>query len=275
MGNDGGSIPTRRELVKEAAKDPNNTQVKETQTEKLQYYWSHCSLSQRPLAPPIVSDSTGNLYNKDAVLENLLNSNKDGQDGNVASNDRTAGTIKSLRDIVEVRFSIDEAGEEQSSKPKVDEVRLCNEPYTTDSVIPILPVSLADKDRLRDRLSKLHSEGLTHSLKKAQGSSKKRKQARPNTKESEATTTTPTTDSAGPNLPSKETVPETSSDAIRNEDTAALTAKVLAEQKDRNKRRKIAPNENLSGLFSSSNGMAGKQSDFMTRGFSIPNGAKR
>ncbi|KAL8755168.1 MAG: hypothetical protein Q9199_003843 [Rusavskia elegans] len=311
MGNDGGSIPTRRELVKEAAKDPNNTQVKETQTEKLQYYWSHCSLSQKPLSPPIVSDSTGNLYNKDAVLENLLNTSKENQDGNVAGNERTSGTIKSLRDVAEVRFGIDREGEEDS-KTRQSELRLvcpvtgkrlgpgvkavylvpcghafaetavrempgeqcleCNESYSTENVIPILPVSPADKDRLRDRLSKLQSEGLTHSLKKTPGSSKKRKQARPN-KETEAADRID--EVARPSLPSKEPRLETSSDAIRNEDTAALTAKVLAEQEDRNKRRKMAPNENLKGLFSSSNGMAGKQSDFMTRGFSIPSGTKR
>ncbi|KAI4256611.1 MAG: hypothetical protein L6R42_006116 [Xanthoria sp. 1 TBL-2021] len=311
MGNDGGSIPTRRELVKEAAKDPNNTQVKETQNEKLQYYWSHCSLSQKPLSPPIVSDSTGNLYNKDAVLENLLNTSKDNQDGNVAGNKRTSGTIKSLRDVAEVRFSIDREGEEDS-KTRQNELRLvcpvtgkrlgpgvkavylvpcghafaetavrempgeqcleCNESYSTENVIPILPVSAADKDRLRDRLSKLQSEGFTHSLKKTPGSSKKRKQARTN-KETEAADRLDQV--AGPSLSSKEPRLETSSDAIRNEDTAALTAKVLAEQEDRNKRRKMAPNENLKGLFSWSNGMAGKQSDFMTRGFSIPSGAKR
>ncbi|KAL8996629.1 MAG: hypothetical protein Q9169_003911 [Polycauliona sp. 2 TL-2023] len=269
MGNDGGSIPTRRELVKEAAKDPNNTQVKETQAEKLQYYWSHCSLSQQNLSPPIVSDSTGNLYNKAAVLETLLNANKESQDGNVDGNDRTAGTIKSLRDVVEVRFSIDEAGEEQkSSKSKADEVRMCNEPYSSDNVIPILPVSLTDKDRLRDRLSKLQSEGLTHSMKKSQGSNKKRKQPRPSTKEAETVATVD--EAVGPCLPPRKTGSEKLSEAIRNEDTAALTAKVLAEQDLRNKRRKIAPNENLKGLFSSSNGMSGKQSDFMTRGFSIP-----
>lgn len=111
-----------------------------------------------------------------------------------------------------------------------------------------------------------------HSLKKAPGSSKKRKQAQPNKKTEAADKVD---EVAGPSLPSKEPRLETSSDAIRNEDTAALTAKVLAEQEDRNKRRKMAPNENLKGLFSSSNGMAGKQSDFMTRGFSIPSEAKR
>ncbi|KAL8774537.1 MAG: hypothetical protein Q9209_000910 [Squamulea sp. 1 TL-2023] len=326
MGNDGGSIPTRRELVKEAAKDPNTTQVKETQTEKLQYYWSHCSLSQNPLTPPIVSDSTGNLYNKDAILEDLLDTSKDNQDRNVAGNERTAGTIKTLRDIVEVRFSIEDQNEESKLKPNelrmvcpvtgkrlgpgvkavylvpcghafaetavrempgnqclevsgflllnrfiADELQ-CNEPYTTDNIIPILPVSSADKNRLRDRLAKLQSEGLTHSLKKASGSSKKRKKVE-SLKEPEAAGALAET--AGPNLPPNEAGIELSSDVIRNEGTAALTAKVLAEQEDHNKRRKMAPNENLKGLFSSSNGTAGKKSDFMTRGFSIPAGAKR
>ncbi|KAL8790768.1 MAG: hypothetical protein Q9213_000392 [Squamulea squamosa] len=310
MGNDGGSIPTRRELVKEAAKDPNSTQVKETQTEKLQYYWSHCSLSQKPLSPPIVSDSTGNLYNKDAILEDLLDTSKDNHDRNVAGNERTAGTVKSLRDIVEVRFSIDEQDAESKLKPNElrmvcpvtgkrlgpgvkavylvpcghafaetavrempgDQCLECNEPYSTDNIIPILPVSPADKDRLRNRLSKLQSEGLTHSLIKASGLSKKRKKVQPS-KEAEAVEALAGT--ADTMLPPKEAGTELSSDVIRNEGTAVLTAKVLAEQEDRNKRRKIAPNENLKGLFSSSNGKAGNQSDFMTRGFSIPAGAKR
>lgn len=118
MGNDGGSIPTRRELVREAAKDPSTTQVKETQNEKLQYYWAHCALSQNLLSLPIVSDSTGNLYNKDAVLEDLLNANKGTQDGNVASNERTAGTIKSLRDVVEVRFKVEDQDEVEAAKSR-------------------------------------------------------------------------------------------------------------------------------------------------------------
>lgn len=115
MGNDGGSIPTRRELVREAAKDKTSTQVKEVQTEKLEHYWSHCALSQKPLAPPIVSDSTGNLYNKDAILEHLLGAGKQSQDENIAGNDRTAGSIKSLRDVVEVQFGVEEEEEPRDS----------------------------------------------------------------------------------------------------------------------------------------------------------------
>lgn len=122
MGNDGGSIPTRRELVREAAKDKTSTQVKEVQTEKLEHYWSHCALSQKRLSPPIVSDSTGNLYNKDAVLEHLLGAGKQGQDENVAGNDATAGAIKSLRDVVEVNFGVEE--EEEAGDSEASPTRL-------------------------------------------------------------------------------------------------------------------------------------------------------
>lgn len=175
MGNDGGSIPTRRELVKEAAKDPSSTQVKEVQTEKLEHYWSHCALSQKPLSLPIVSDSTGNLYNKDAVLEYLLGSGKNGQDVDVAGNDRTVGTIKSLRDIVEVRFSLEDKEEDKDSKdsalrlvcpvsgkrlgPGVKAVYLvpCGHAFA-ESAVKELPGQQCLQ------VSRLHSFGLTHRL---------------------------------------------------------------------------------------------------------------
>ncbi|KAL8962739.1 MAG: hypothetical protein Q9193_000898 [Seirophora villosa] len=293
MGNDGGSIPTRRELVKEAAKDPSSTQVKEVQTEKLEHYWSHCALSQKPLSIPIVSDSTGNLYNKDAVLENLLGAAKQSQDGaNVAGNDRTAGTIKSLKDVVEVRFDIEEEEEGDKSSKSSSSLRLvcpvsgkrlgpgvkavylvpCGHAFAESAVREMPGEQCLQKDRLRDRLSRLQSTGLTHSLKKASGSGKKRKKDTSMKKEE---TTNFAEVTAGPDMPPKEDAAVPSSKAIRNEDTASLTAKVLAEQDDRNKRRRVAQNENLKTLFSSSNNMAGKQKDFMTRGFTIPADAKR
>lgn len=87
-----------------------------------------------------------------------------------------------------------------------------------------------------------------------------------------------TTDAvAGPGIPTTaDPIAKTlATNAIRNQGTASLTAKVLAEQDDRNKRRKMAPNENLKTLFSSGSTMAQKQTDFMTRGFTIPAGARR
>lgn len=126
MGNDGGryciflltpfqvlanspshSIPTRRELVKEAARDPNTTQVKETQQEQREYQWNFCPLSHRPLAQPVVSDCSGQLYNKDTILEYLLPAD-DGASGlSKADYERVLeGRVRSLRDVVEVKFKV-------------------------------------------------------------------------------------------------------------------------------------------------------------------------
>jgi hypothetical protein len=55
MGNDGGSIPTRRELVKEAAKALTAAQLKEAQIEQQEYGWTTDPLTRKPLSRPIVS----------------------------------------------------------------------------------------------------------------------------------------------------------------------------------------------------------------------------
>ncbi|KAL9614911.1 MAG: hypothetical protein Q9167_000653 [Letrouitia subvulpina] len=317
MGNDGGSIPKRRELVREGAKELSTTQVKETQHEKQVYYWAHCALSQQPLSLPIVSDSTGNLYNKDAVLESLIETTrKEATEENVAGSEQTSGTIKSLRDVVEVRFQVEEDEKTERSEgsvtlrlicpitkkrlgPGVRAVYIvpcghafaesavkemggtaclqCNEPYSADNVIPILPSSTAEEDRLKDRLLKLKEQGITHSLKKAPGSGKKRKKNHVKKEEDEATADITADAVAGPSIPATaHLITKTAAtNAIKNQGTASLTAKVLAEQDDRNKRRKMVPNENLKTLFSSGSTMAQKQTDFMTRGFTIPEGARR
>ena len=69
--------------------------------------------------------------------------------------------------------------------------------------------------------------------------------------------------------------PSTTVAGIRNTGTASLTAKVLEEEQNRHKRQRNGNNENIKGLFSSSTKHQRKQSDFMTRGFSIPAGARR
>ena len=112
----------------------------------------------------------------------------------------------------------------------------------------------------------MKSQGLTHSLKKAPGAGKKRKKA---AAVEEATVAEGPVE---PNTQSKSEKPESN---IKNADTASLTAKVLAEQEMRNKRRKLGANENVKSLFSNKNGMDEKHADFMTRGFSIPANAKR
>ena len=136
-------------------------------------------------------------------------------------------------------------------------------------MISILPTSQSDKDELVDRIRRLKEQGLTHSLKKVSGASKnKRKNA--NVEE-----TVKDTDGSALTNGEVDSVPAKPKSSIKNQDTASLTAKVLAEQKERNKRRKLCGNKNVNSLFSSKNGMDEKHADFMTRGFSIHANAKR
>jgi replication termination factor 2 len=68
MGNDGGSIARRADLVKtkQRAHQMENPEI------ALQTQWSQCALSQQPLQEPIVACELGRLYNKAAVIENHL-----------------------------------------------------------------------------------------------------------------------------------------------------------------------------------------------------------
>ena len=114
MGNDGGSIPRRSELVRSATRPPTASEAKATALEAQAHAWSTCPLSQQPLKPPIVSDCAGGLYNKDAVLEYLLPA--EGVDGGdeEGARERTRereekekvlqGRVGGLRDVVEVKF---------------------------------------------------------------------------------------------------------------------------------------------------------------------------
>lgn len=144
-------------------------------------------------------------------------------------------------------------------------MRQCNEKYSTTDIIPVLPTSQTEKDRLEQRIQTLKEQGLTHSLKKSPGSSKKRRK----------TATVEEAPSLVEVTNSSEKPASKSESNIKNQDTASLTTKVLAEQEERNKRRKLGANDNVKSLFSNKNGMDEKHIDFMTRGYSIPANAKR
>ena len=120
---------------------------------------------------------------------------------------------------------------------------------------------------------RLREQGLTHSLKKAPGTGKKRKKDKIKNENPAIKVEDESSKVEGPLV--EEDRHKTTVTGIKNAGTASLTAKVLAEEQDRNKRRKMGNNENLKGLFSSSTEHQEKQSDFMTRGYSIPAGARR
>ncbi|OKL61625.1 hypothetical protein UA08_03863 [Talaromyces atroroseus] len=311
MGNDGGSIPTRRELVREAAKAPSVTQVKEAQREQLEHYWTTCPLSHKPLLRPIVSDAVGNLYNKDAILKYLIGAEDDDISSKADCDEILQGRVKGLKDVVELKFEIS-AEDESSTKegertgekwicpvttkqlgPSVKSVYLvpcghvfadeairemkgdrclqCNEPYTEDNVIIILPTKETDKQQLMSRGQRLAEQGLTHSLKKLSGSKKRKKHGNG---ESSAAVTEEPASKAKIETSNKPT--STSSSGIKNASTAMLTAKVLEEEDERKKRQKMGRSENLQSLFHSDKSKQKmKDGDFMTRGFSIPANARR
>ncbi len=130
MGNDGGSIPKRRELVKEAAKALTAAQLKEAQTEQQEYGWSTDPLTRKPLATPIVSDAAGILYNKDSIIEYLLKDDADAEKAEMRKTGAVKGTVeggfaelgafgdrvKGLKDVVEVKF--EEAAQQEQGGGK-------------------------------------------------------------------------------------------------------------------------------------------------------------
>jgi len=88
MGNDGGSIPDRRDLVRSKRKAEQADKANQTRAR-----WFFCALSKRVLQEPIVSCDLGKLYNKDAVIEFLLDRSAFG-DG-----EEICGHIRSLKDV--------------------------------------------------------------------------------------------------------------------------------------------------------------------------------
>lgn len=289
MGNDGGSIPTRRELVKEAARNPTTTEVKATQSEQQEYFWSTDPISRKPLSEPIVSDCFGKLYNKDSVLEYLLS---------LSSND-CAETISipitSLKDVVELHFSPSPSTSEKNGESKwicpitsdpigpetgtkaiylvpcghvfsstvIKEVRgekclVCESSYDETNAIGIIPVDDAEITRLQLRIKTLAGKGFTHSLKKCKKNKKRTRE-----------------DNDDDDKKKDDNVKRVA--GINNPGTKALTEKVMEEQ--RKKKLKMDRNENVKTLFNADRDQdmvnLKTRNDFMMRGYDIPANARR
>ncbi|XP_069809734.1 replication termination factor 2 isoform X2 [Dendropsophus ebraccatus] len=94
MGCDGGTIPKRHELVK----GPKKVEKIDKNAE-LVARWYYCTLSQEKLKRPIVACELGRLYNKDAVIEFLLDKSPDKPHAD------SAGHIKSIKNVIELNLS--------------------------------------------------------------------------------------------------------------------------------------------------------------------------
>lgn len=103
MGCDGGSIPHRSEMVHYK---PKKEKI-DKQAQKVAQ-WTICTLSKKPLVQPIVSCGMGKLYNRESVLEHLLNPEAYGES-------QSCSHIKSLKDIKELTVKENAASTEQST----------------------------------------------------------------------------------------------------------------------------------------------------------------
>ncbi|KAG9287904.1 hypothetical protein G9A89_017499 [Geosiphon pyriformis] len=104
MGNDGGSIPKRIELVKEKKKE-----VRPDQNALKIATWFFCALSKRALREPIVVCPLGRLYNKDAIIEFLLNKSAYGDGDIICSH------ISGIKDVKTLNLTINPAFKESSN----------------------------------------------------------------------------------------------------------------------------------------------------------------
>lgn len=275
-------------------------------------------MSHKPLIKPVVSDYSGDLYNKDAIIQFLLPAEASSVDKSEYEK-FIQGRIKALKDVVEVQFEVEHDDKMKEDKwicpvtskelgPNVKAVYLvpcghafsqeaiqamksdgkcvqCATPYEERDIIPILPSTDKDKAFVIERMNTLQSLGLSHSLKKASGS-KKRKANGESKIESNITSATATKEAkTNGNIktaaatvsrsatPQSGTSTPKSSSGIRNAATASLTARVLEEEEARKKRRR--ENENISSLYTkNTDGKARRDGEFMTRGFSIPANAR-
>ncbi|XP_069507216.1 replication termination factor 2 [Ambystoma mexicanum] len=109
MGCDGGTIPKRHELVK----GPKKVEKVDKNAE-LVAQWYYCSLSQETLKKPIVTCELGRLYNKDAILEYLLDKAPDKPVAEVATH------IKSIKHVVELNLTDNPAWQGDKGNTKGD-----------------------------------------------------------------------------------------------------------------------------------------------------------
>ncbi|KAM0791815.1 hypothetical protein ACM66B_004075 [Microbotryomycetes sp. NB124-2] len=102
MGNDGGSIPKRDDLVRtkrarERYHDPK---------EHARLRWTLCALSKEPLREPVVASALGTLFNKEALIAYLLNPPTETDPGPFGNDGRlVAGHIRSLKDVTTLRLT--------------------------------------------------------------------------------------------------------------------------------------------------------------------------
>ncbi|KAJ7070341.1 DUF602-domain-containing protein [Mycena belliarum] len=126
MGNDGGSIPDRRDLVRSKPKAEAPDKANQSRAR-----WHFCALSKRRLQEPVVSCVLGKLYNKDAIIEFLLDRDAYGDGENIC------GHIRSLKDIKTLTLTANPAPVQPNTEPSEHPQFVC--PLTLKEMNGVLP----------------------------------------------------------------------------------------------------------------------------------------
>ena len=95
MGNDGGSLPHREDLIKEKPKEKKVDKAMHALTKS-----RLCTLTSQPLRKPLVADKIGNLYNKEAILEALVTKKMS----------KSYCYIKKLKDVIDINPTLKISG---------------------------------------------------------------------------------------------------------------------------------------------------------------------
>lgn len=109
MGCDGGTIPKRHELVK----GPKKVEKVDKNAE-LAAKWKYCALSQEKLKRPIVACDLGRLYNKDAIIEYLLDKSAE------RPNTEVVAHVRGIKDVKELNLTDNPAWEGERRNIKGD-----------------------------------------------------------------------------------------------------------------------------------------------------------
>ncbi|KAK9890376.1 hypothetical protein WA026_010469 [Henosepilachna vigintioctopunctata] len=126
MGCDGGTIPKRDELVRTKKKP----ETKDKDSE-LVFHWRYCALTQQPLQNPIVICGLGKLYNKDALIESLLN----------RTTPKEINHVKSLKDVRELNLTPNPTFKGNDTKEKGPNIG------TSPYICPVIGLEMSGKFR--------------------------------------------------------------------------------------------------------------------------------
>jgi len=138
MGCDGGTIPTRDELVRTKKKP----EQKDKDSVRL-YKWQHCHLTQQKLTKPIVACELGFLYNKEVIIEKLLDSKAGNKDSTSSKND-IGSHIRSLKDVRELLLTENPAFRHNDRKGIVGDGGY-NDKFKSPYVCPIAGLEMNGK----------------------------------------------------------------------------------------------------------------------------------